>query len=499
MDMEQFLLKAMQDSVNQGQPMSPMELATLYLLNKDMHRKHDNIPTGLQPFNAAQTLYGPGGLFQNQGQITDVVSTIVRPMGLGHELPAFPSVTEHHEYGFLTGISDDIGDEPTEICGDAPTGYLKGGTLSARFGRVIRDTETIEIGSILRRLHRGEATDIQLYGTILNDQSFMMPSGLNGQQVLDSVVKAQMIIVGTLIERKLAKMLWSGSPANSTPPGYVEFPGIETQVRTGIIDAVTGVALPSADSLVIDGAYGQIGQAGFDLIGRMEAADYFTSTLVEDTVGQVEGIIVMRPELWWAVSQSAACRSALLCQDVANENTQIVVDARQNLKDRDSIRAAQTLSLNGKTVRVVTDSAMPRSDSANDANLNPGEFASDIYYLPLRIAGRLPTLYWEHLDFRAMGPELAALRQTGMPNGLPEFWTDAGRFLWAYHGIYSCFKLKARIEPRVILRTPQLAWRIDNVKYTVEHMPRDWDPTSPYWVDGGVSLRTPPVLQAAWL
>jgi hypothetical protein len=43
--------------------------------------------------------------------------------------------------------------------------------------------------------------------------------------------------------------------------------------------------------------------------------------------------------------------------------------------------------------------------------------------------------------------------------------TPDGRFLWNIVQDGRCFKIQAEIEPRIILKTPQLAARIQNVKY----------------------------------
>ena len=70
---------------------------------------------------------------------------------------------------------------------------------------------------------------------------------------------------------------------------------------------------------------------------------------------------------------------------------------------------------------------------------------------------------------------------------------------WAIENLNWCFKLKLKTEQRVVLRTPQLAGRIDNVRYTpLQHL-REPQPTSPYWSDGGVSLRQTTTDYAVWL
>jgi len=52
-----------------------------------------------------------------------------------------------------------------------------------------------------------------------------------------------------------------------------------------------------------------------------------------------------------------------------------------------------------------------------------------------------------------------------------------------------CFKIQAEVEPRLVLRTPQLAARIQNVKYVPLQHVREPDFDSPYRYKGGLSTR----------
>ena len=59
--------------------------------------------------------------------------------------------------------------------------------------------------------------------------------------------------------------------------------------------------------------------------------------------------------------------------------------------------------------------------------------------------------------------------------------------------------MSLKIEPRVVLRTPQMAGRLDYIKYTpLQHL-RESNPDNPYNVDGGVSYRDVTAAQAVWM
>lgn len=451
-------------------------------------------------FGNNQRIYGPGGMFSIMGMESPVLSTHVKPRGIGGMIPAFPSFDTQSRFGFLTGISDDIGSEPAEVCDDAPTGYMMGGTLTAKFGRVIRSTETMDYGDLLIKLNRGEFTDLQLYGSLLNtgpEAGTLFPGGMgDGNDALNTITKAQMVMAGARMERKLAKMLWNGSAAAGNGKGYIEFPGLMEQIRTGQVDAENGTALPSADSLVIDANYGAIGT--YDIVGAISSAEYFIHQLASDTVDVATWKFVMRAQMWHEITEiwpcaynTGACADALADKSA---NT-VVLDGRENITERDRMRNEMKLTVNGRTYDVVTDDGIYQETSSDaGTSLTSGQLASSIAFVPFTIGGNLPVLYWQYVDFRAATADLAELQ------GNERFWTDGGRFMWGYEDTGAwCYKLKVRTEPRIVLRAPQLAFRIDNLLIEPDHILRDFDPASPYWVGAGVSLRPTPVSYAAWL
>ena len=77
--------------------------------------------------------------------------------------------------------------------------------------------------------------------------------------------------------------------------------------------------------------------------------------------------------------------------------------------------------------------------------------------------------------------------------------SDGGVYSWAIENNKWCYDLTVKTEQRVVLRTPQLAGRIQNILYSpLQHL-RDPLPDSPYYVDGGSSFRSPSTVYAAWL
>jgi hypothetical protein len=442
-------------------------------------------------------LHGPGGLFNSPGLDQALISLHVKSKGLGQLLPAFPSVDTNPFFGFITGFGEEEGSEPVNPCDDAPTGYMKSGTLTAKFGHVARDTKTIRLPDTIKKLHRGDFTDLMLVNSVMNEETRGMyyPQDLTEAGFLDMVTKAEQVIAGINMERKLSNLLWNGDATVATAQeGYVEFPGLDSQIATGQVDAELNVAIPSADSIIMDWAYQEIGNA--DIVAPIEELEDYVFNLAEDTgIGPISGVIVMRPQAWRALSNAWPVFQATQPDSVATgSDARILIDARTNVEERNRMRQGLYLDINGRRYDVVLDTGITEENSGTNAGLGTDEFASAIYFVPLTVVGGMPVTYWQYL------PHQLSVPQTQLLRGMETWYTDGGRFLWSYDGTFTCFKLKMETDPRVVLRTPHLAWKIQNVKYTKLVPYRDSDPTSDYWKDGGVSLRNiSPTQYATWL
>ena len=92
----------------------------------------------------------------------------------------------------------------------------------------------------------------------------------------------------------------------------------------------------------------------------------------------------------------------------------------------------------------------------------------------------------QHKDYRQAQREIVAAHSTDV------MWSDAGRFLWTVERIKWCYTLSAKIEPRIVLKVPQLAGRLNHVKYTPrQHFREPWQ-DSDYFFKGGEDMRAFP-------
>lgn len=468
---------------------------------KAMEMVNDLITKAPATTMTAQKLHGLRGTFSTLGLERDIISTHVQPHGISSVLPLLPNNDEDPRFGALSGFSDDIGNEPATPCEDAPTGYLKACNLTAQFGRVARSTETIEMDELGLRINRGDFSDLVLHGMNLNmgTQAGLMPGGLNPNQILNLVTMSQMVSVGVRLERLLTTHMWQGSPANNNiGGGYKEFPGLDNQIATGQVDADTNTACPSLDSYIDNFAYADVASNATALVNQISMMEYFIYTLAADTgMLPAEWVFAMRPQLWYEMSRVwpiAYNTDQVAIAIAAASNARVTLDGRSNIQDRDNMRVMGQIAVNGRTYKVIEDTGIYEQNNTNTpASLDPGEYASDIYMVPLRTTGNFPVTYRQHKDYRQAMTEFNLIRN------VQRFWTDRGVFAWAWNDINFCLKGLCKTEQRVVLRTPQLAGRLQNVKYApISHL-READAESAHWVDGGISLRSTGSKYAVWL
>ena len=370
---------------------------------------------------------------------------------------------------------------------------MKNCNLMARFGLIRRDTQTIDVLEVIRRVNRGDFTDLVLHGQVLGLQAFT-PSGLNQSQILNIWTMSEMVGVGVQVERVLNQYIWQGAVG-----AFPYFPGLDVQIATGQVDADSNQACPALDSDVKCFNYNDVCGTGLDIVEYMSMMAYYLQWNAESSgLDPVEWVVAMRPNLWYELTACWPCRYMTnRCANTAGTSVGVINDDA-NIRMRDDMRARKVIPINGIEYPVVIDTGIFEHNNQNNANLAAGEFASTIYFVPLRVRSNAPgqgldVCQLQYLDYRAAQPEVNLLRNNG------EFWwTDNGMYSWSYDGEKWCYKLCLRVEPRVVLRTPQLAGKIQNVKYTpLQHL-REPDPDSPYHFDGGVSVRGTGTRYAVW-
>lgn len=443
--------------------------------------------------HSAAKITQPGGMFAVAGMETDVISTQVTPRGIGAQLPVYESFVSDPYYGIFTGYGAETGSRPDYPCSDGPSGTMKAGVLTAPFGRIQHDTKTIEIDVVLDQ-KRGVNNNLRLLGDVFGQGVFggKPANSLNPSQLLNLVVMAEMVGVGVQFERDLAKLTWQGDPANNTTNGgHKEFRGLDLLIKTGHQDAESSTAMAAADSVITDFAYEPVDSINTDIVNEMIYMEAYLHNLASRTgMMPVTWKIALREELWFELSAIWPCRyNTSRCSDFAGtEGSLVMFNDGSVTRQRDELRNTQRLPINGRTYEVVVDDGIYFDDNDSDAvNVPSGSQASSIYFIPTVVRNNFPSMYWEHKSYKGVPEQIAPLGP-GIRN--TEFWTDNGRYLWAYDATGGfCFKLKAKAEPRLLLRTPHLAGKIQNILYTPTRFYRSPFPGDANFVQGGVSTR----------
>lgn len=441
--------------------------------------------------DAAVHAHGPGGIFSSSGIENVVVNAHMTAEDLDPRLRVFPTVYMNPLFPSLTGFSEDVGSEPDGVCEDCLGGTVQGCNLTATFGHVCRGSDEIHIMRTIQMLNRGETTPLTLLGDILGEGGISrMPN--TPTEWLEVTTRAEMVKIALLMQRKLIRMTWNGNPANNTANGgYKEFPGLETLVGTGKVDAETNTACAALDSLVMDFGKMDVGDqdaGGNDIVTYLSQMDwYMRHNATRMGLMPVDWVLCMRPELWFELTAIWSCRYLTnRCETNIAQNMPISINDNTAIQMRDQMRDGNYLIINGRRYEVILCDGMTETTPTQDAELVPGEFMSDIFMIPLTVRGGMSVTYWEHLDYSKADAQIALTRSGN------DFWTDGGRFFWTVERLRGCYKMNAEIDPRIILRTPHVAARLDNIKYTPLLHLRSPFFGDPYFKKGGVSTRTDP-------
>lgn len=439
-------------------------------------------------------LHGPGGLFGVRGLSQDVISTHTQITGsLGETLPIQGSNETNPLFPYITGFIRSDTQEKNGIC-DNPeeAGSMKTCIQTTVFGRKEFKTREFEVNAIGRVINRGEFTDLNVVNSpLVNPMSGLMQNffGLNQQNSIlaGQEVVSRLVEVAVAFQRWYCPTVYSGNPANnSAGGGYKEFMGLDLLIGTGKIDALTGTTCPSLDSDVKSFGYRNISSTTDPDISRtLSTMMYILETRArQNNLAPVTFALVMRSQLFYELTrywpQQYNTDAATLSQ-AGLDNLYLA-----NVQMRDAMRIGQYLIINSKQYSVILDDCIPEENKADAAALGIGGFASDIYIVPLTArGGTMRTMYWEYFNYsQNVLPQLSSLPSY--------FWSDNGAFLWVMESPKVwCVDVAAKTEPRLILRTPQLAGRLTDVQYVPLQHTNDPLPSQDYHQNGGVRTGRP--------
>jgi len=459
--------------------------------------------------------HGAAGLMSAPGMTREVINAMILPhLGLLKMLPSRPSTEDFAFYGILTGQTAATGTfngtNSAGVCGDPPTaGLLKLCTQMYRFGRQSMMTPVIELDRVGRTNNRSEFTDYRLIGGPYEANDPSAPSvpgdGGIGNALNFEVAKVAYELANDWV-RNFAPFLYTGNRTNNTGGGIIqEYNGLDGLINTGYRDSDvpvggTGTLCPRADSIVRSFASANVETTPATKNGIVATITGIDRQLrfraTEMGLNPVKWVLAMRwsafyqlTEVWPCAYSTYRCltNSGLSDAQPAVNDALRLQEMRNDMRGDWDARTGQFLWIDGVRRDVVIDDTIPETALAN------GAFNSTIYWVPLTVIGGFQATYMEYMNYDTPQGAMAAAKLMAPQDSY--FTTDGGRFLWhkrpptAY-----CVQSQVKTEPRLILRTPQIAARLTNVAYTPFQHEDDWSTASNayYFLNGGRTTQNVP-------
>lgn len=427
---------------------------------------------------AGSMLHGPGGLLGVPGLNKQIVNAMILPKGIAGRIPVMKSTNTNELYPIFTGQLASSGSEPTEACAAWPTvGSFKTCRQTFPFGQQGRMSQVLNVKYAGQTINRGEFRDNVLLGKPGGDVP--TPGPINWQKAFQSEYEYKIAELFAGYARDYARNVYTGNAGTTAgSQGYVQYNGLNRQIQTNKRDAVTGVACAAVDSVVIDLNGASINTAGGTIYNIMANVVNNMERLAEQLGMEVEWVISMRYGAWLMLTQIWPCIYATVgCPGGTIVRT---ASLEEQTATRDRLRQTRRLMIEGKEYEVVIDDTIEETVAAGGV---VGTYQSDFYLLPMKINGQ-PALFWEYFDMNAEAVSAANAMAPG------NFFStlDNGRFLFVRLApTHTCVQVEVIERPRLILLTPFLAARFQNIRYTYSNHEREWDPASAYFVNGGLA------------
>lgn len=452
-------------------------------------QKHDVSTINL----GSQVAHGPqynglpsSGLLAGAGPRREMWHTVVRPKGLAAQLYAGVTNITNPQFDILTGVFGPTGTNPSNFCGNPPkAGLAKLCTHSAQFGKAMWATDQNVLNMVGGRVNAADQ-DRSLLNTLAQDNA-LVPDPLKAAGVdLNSTLGLQLFRLFINMERAMERVLFRGNrstAAASTEVGFIqEFDGFDRLIKTGYQDAITAVVCPSTDSIVEN--WGSVDVTatvgGGSIVDMITSIAYGLRTNAEKMgMNPVSWILVMDPDLFYRLTMLWPC--SYITNGCASTTSNVqTVDAPFQIQMRDDMRTGHYLWIDGEQWPVQLTNGMTITDVA-------AAKASTIYFIPVSAMGRQVT-YLEGFD--QGNSEIQEFIRQGADYRV----FNGGLWAMTWQRTNFCLEQVYAMQPRLIMETPYLAARLDNVAYTLRRPSRDPFPTDSHYVNGGRTVNLQPTL-----
>jgi len=453
-------------------------------------QKNDPASTTL----TAAPLHGPFqgnanqfGIFSDGTVRPGRFSTLSRPDMLIGNLSLVKSELTNEIIEVMTGQLADAGTNATGFCGNPPTvGNLKTCRQTFSWGDYyIKSDLTAAALTGQRRNYADVPAEILNLGPRPNN---FFPDVMYRLDDTRSELRHQLFRVGVSLERQTEQVLIQGTAgvANNTYTGwFTQFRGLDGQVATGKTDSVSGLLCEALDSTVISfntNVDGTIGDGSsrtiVEVITDMVRGKWLTADRLGFGRQNITWAFIMRYEAFSQICDVWACQyNTYRCvgsgagQPVTREGA----DAQQL---RLQMRNGQYLLVDGMQVPVIFSEGIPQQTLGNNY------YKSDVFFGALDWSGMpLATLEYFPLDntytteyFNAFGIN----KVDTLNNGL---------FIHGVRDTGLCLEHHFQSRMRLVLETPFLWGRIDDIWVRFFEPIRNALPGASNYVDGGASYR----------
>lgn len=462
--------------------------------------KHDTSPANALGTKVPHGLQADGhpfaGLFSSPGGEPDVFSAVTRPESVASLLlKGKMSVITNPQFDILTGVQAGRGSNSSGICDNAPkAGFAKLCTHTAQWGVLRMDTDVGEIPTLGSYLNRADL-DKRFVNLQASSNPFL-PEALRSETNLNDFTTMQLFTMGVHIERVAETVLFQGNKAlapASTQLGFIrEFDGFDQLIAKDYVDAYTNQACTAAYSLVNDWGGADVSGSVTRNLRTWNIVQVLTEMIFvlkrraeEQGLSPVTWALVMHPDLFRAVTREWACNYLTSgCKQTAPGSGAFIVNADNTRDMMDEMFNGKFLWVEGERFPVVLSRGMANTQTGSG-------FKSTIYIIPFTAKG-VQVTYLEGFD--QGNPQAVAWASGLVPSAENYKVTNGGLYAFTSSMTKFCKQYHVVGQMRLIMRTPWLAGRLDNVAYTNFEYTNDPYPNGIYHFDGGVTQRYAPTL-----
>lgn len=448
-----------------------------------LRRKNDPASTSLANTQAPHGFNAGGtgtarGLFAGAGVRPEMFSAIQQPRSIMGVLPLRRSEFANETVEVLTSQAGNQGTDADGFCGNPPAaGDLAVARQVRVFGKWMMRTQLNAIPELGKRVDYADLERV-IQNAAPSDPFF--PAVVQSLVNTRDPLAFELYKLGTAARRATSRVAWTGvGGANATNnDGYFsEFSGFDTLVKTGYTDSVTSAAVPALDSIVVNwNADVAATVAGSNIVARLHDL-YYSSVERASAVGMsVRHVFAMTPQMFRALVDVYACSYATYRCVGTNAGDPVTRDGMAVQQLRAEMMTGRYLLVDGVPVPVVVDDGIPMTRA-----LATDPFSTTIYLIPIEDDAGVPLTY---LQYFPMDNEFA-LRYVGFVNSDKVAFLNDGLFIVGERSTGLCVEYHMAMQARLMLETPWLAARIDNVQFAANDFTRQPNPGDPLYAGGG--------------